>query len=253
MRVFATADLHADFRANRDLVDDLSSTEYVDDVLIAAGDIGHRMDLIAAVLEALRERFSRVFYVPGNHDLWVREGEGDSLERFGELLECCARTDIDTAPARIAALHVVPLFSWYEPALDGGGEVPRRWADRRHCRWPDHLSSPAEYFASLNEPYLRALTDATTGQAGLTLTCSHFLPRRDLLPPDRFLRYPELPKVAGSPRIERQLRQAGSDIHVFGHSHIRVDEIIDGVRYVQHSLAYPRERREPRPVIKQVV
>ena len=46
---------------------------------------------------------------------------------------------------------------------------------------------------------------------------------------------------------------AGADVIVFGHSHIRVDETIEGVRYVQHSLAYPRERREPRPVLKQIV
>jgi len=275
MRAYATSDLHADFQANRALVETLSETEHLEDLLVVAGDIGHRLELICEVLMGLRRRFARVFFVPGNHDLWVRGAEGDSISRFEELLERCRDLGVDTAPGRVGPVQVVPLFSWYEPALDGGGEVPRRWADQRHCRWPAHVASPAEYFASLNEPRLRALqieelpcsgsgsddAGSTSGEspvqtsddrACLTITCSHFLPRRDLLPPDPLLRYAALPKVAGTPRLERQLRAAGADIHVFGHSHIRLDEVIDGVRYVQHSLAYPRERREPRPVLKQI-
>jgi len=289
VRVFVTSDLHADFHANRELVEGLSTSEFAEDLLLVAGDIAHRLELVAEVLEGLRSRFARVFYVPGNHDLWVRGEEDDSVAKFHRLQARCGDLGVETEPARIADLQVVPLFSWYEPGLDGGGQVPARWADRRHCRWPEHVDSPAQYFASLNEPYLQALdrgdstgaalpgtgtripaaSPGTTGarrrrtaaggsptgygQASLTVTCSHFLPRRDLLPPLEFLRYADLPKVAGGPRIETQLRAAGADIHVFGHSHIRVDEVIDGVRYVQHCLGYPRERREPRPVVRQII
>jgi len=52
-----------------------------------------------------------------------------------------------------------------------------------------------------------------------------------------------LPRVAGSPLIESQLRALGSELHLFGHSHIRWDETIDGVRYLQRPLGYPQERR----------
>ena len=34
------------------------------------------------------------------------------------------------------------------------------------------------------------------------------------------------------------------DLHVFGHTHFGWDATIDGVRYVQACLAYPRERRD---------
>jgi hypothetical protein len=37
-----------------------------------------------------------------------------------------------------------------------------------------------------------------------------------------------------------------SIIHVFGHSHINTDRVIDGVRYVSNALRYPRERTAAR-------
>lgn len=76
----------------------------------------------------------------------------------------------------------------------------------------------------------------------VVITFSHFLPRAELttihpLTP-RALAY-----VMGSTRIDEQLRQAGGSIHVFGHSHVNADEVIEGVRYIQHSLGRPSEQR----------
>ncbi|MFC1526120.1 metallophosphoesterase [Candidatus Latescibacterota bacterium] len=282
MRIFATSDLHADFHANRELVEGISPTEYRQDGLVLAGDVAHRLEELARVLETLRERFAWMVFVPGNHDLWVRGEEGDSLEKFHRILELCDSLGVTTAPSWMGGHRVVPLFSWYDPSLDGGQStdpIPERWADQRHCRWPEGMGLPATYFAKLNEPHLAAAGtrsgDAKECENGggphhgtavggcarelgatvpqLTITISHFVPRRDLLPPTELLRFRELPKVAGNPLIEGQLRAAGSHLHVFGHSHIRRDCVIDGVRYVQHSLGYPRERRESELGPKQIV
>ncbi len=75
------------------------------------------------------------------------------------------------------------------------------------------------------------------------ITFSHFLPRPEVLPPVAVLRFKELPLVCGSDRLEKQLRAAGSSVHVFGHTHIPWGETIDGVRYVQNPLGYPYERK----------
>eukprot|EP01018_Ginkgo_biloba_P022371 Gb_23146 [translate_table: standard] len=61
--------------------------------------------------------------------------------------------------------------------------------------------------------------------------------------------YPNLPKVIGSDLLEVRLRnihgQNGSlsACHVFGHTHFCWDSVLDGIRYIQVPLAYPRERK----------
>src|SRR5690606_31418757 len=92
-----------------------------------------------------------------------------------------------------------------------------------------------EFFLTLNEPHLKPYD-------GPVISLSHFLPRRDLLPPIERLRFKGLPKVAGCAGLDQQIRQLNAAIHVFGHSHISCDRVIDGVRYVQNPLKYPRER-----------
>ena len=254
MRIFAISDLHVDFAANLEQVESLSQSDYQSDVLIVAGDASHRPDRTEAALLALVERFSRVFFTPGNHDLWVDDGEAPppgpvetSLERLSTLERMCTRIGVVTAPATMGDVWVVPLHGWYEAAFSERlhadaptARISRRWADHKRCRWPSDLADDGarcRHFARLNEGRL------TTPPARKVITFSHFLPRPELLPPVRHLRFKELPLVAGTDHLERQLRTARASVHVFGHTHIPWDEMIDGVRYVQNPLAYPHERK----------
>lgn len=240
MRIFAISDLHTDFSANRALLDELPRREYGSDVLLVAGDIADRLAVIGDTLGVLRSRFSEVFYAPGNHELWVRDEPGDSLEKLGRVLRLCERLGVRTDPAQVGGAWVVPLFSWYSPDFDEGGEEadPKEmegWADNYFCKWPAGIPSVAEYFLKMNEPRVRRY-------AGPVISLSHFLPRRDLLPPTSRLLFRGLPKVSGCAGLDAQIRRLGSAVHVFGHSHINRDLVIDGVRYVQNALRYPRER-----------
>lgn len=233
MRIFAISDLHADFRENRALLDRIPAGAYRDDALIVAGDIADRLAVVEETLGFLKERFREVFFVPGNHELWVRGDPRDSVEKFHAVLEACDRLGVRTRPARIAGRWVVPLFSWYHDSFDHTGRGVREeldaWSDFYFCRWPAEVGRPDEFFAALNERHLRPY-DAPV------ITFSHFVPRPELVPDPRWLGFKGLPKVAGSLLIEDQIRRAGSTLHVFGHSHILEDRVIEGVRYVQNWL-----------------
>ena len=55
---------------------------------------------------------------------------------------------------------------------------------------------------------------------------------------------PALAKAVGSTFLERRVASLKPDVHVFGHTHFGWDATLDGTRYVQACLAYPRERRD---------
>jgi Icc-related predicted phosphoesterase len=239
MRILAISDLHTDFRENMLLVEQLSDVTYQRDILIAAGDISDRLDTLKSTLALLRAKFMKIFYVPGNHELWVRKERQTSVEKFFSVLALCETLDIQTSPAKVDAVWVVPLFSWYEPQFDadnsGDNDSLGGWADFYLCKWPTDIGQVCDFFLKMNEPRLLAYD-------GPVISFSHFLPRRDLLPAVERLRFKGLPKVAGCAALDTQIRSLKSGVHVFGHSHISCDRVIDGVRYIQNPLRYPRER-----------
>lgn len=208
-------------------------------------------------------------FVPGNHDLWIAQSDtaSDSVAKFEEILQLCAKCGVHTRPLLRStevdgtAKHVwiVPLFSWYHQDFDGDvatkNEEIAYWNDFNMCKWPETVLNPEPptpsaptgtpelYFLSLNQDrldmnYFEGLDISNT----TIITFSHFLPRRDCLPPKDVLWIKYLPKVVGTERLDVQIRQIGANIHVFGHTHIVWNEMSEGVQYVQMCLKYPRER-----------
>lgn len=205
-----------------------------------------------------------------------------SIQKMLDTMDLCEELGVCTGPVRFTMnsggqrtipedVYVVPLISWYHASFDKepdlpkelqhrNGEFSRRWGDFRRCKWPaeiiDHAdftnigsscTALAEYFAELNNPVLedrpKWLEESMRrGAAVTTLSFSHFLPRQELCPEKRFLKEPNLPKVIGSDPLGRQVKELGSDIHIFGHTHIPIDIEIEGVRHVQWPLGNPPEQ-----------
>jgi predicted phosphodiesterase len=249
MCIFAVSDLHTDIRDNRLLLGELLRPARRRDTLLVAGDIADRLEVIEDTLALLKSRFAKVFYTPGNHELWVRFDACDSVEKLKRVVELCDRLGVHTRPSKADGVWIVPLYSWYEAQFDVDGSADEEglqaWADLYFCKWPPGVTSVAEYFKGLNAGRLRSYE-------GEVITLSHFLPRRDLLPSAGALRFKSLPKVAGASWLDAQLRAVNSSVHVFGHSHINCDRVIDGVRYVQNALRYPGERGASAPSLKMI-
>ncbi|HEX8190087.1 MAG TPA: metallophosphoesterase family protein [Pyrinomonadaceae bacterium] len=249
MRVFAISDLHTDFKENRLLVERLPDDAFNEDALIVAGDIADQLAVIEDTLARLRSKFRQICYVPGNHELWVRDRAYDSMEKLRRIQEVCRRVGAESGPVKLDGLWVVPLLSWYDPAFDGGDDRDVKelegWADFYFCKWPAGVGDVCRHFLEMNEANIRPLD-------GPVISFSHFLPRRDLLPPREYLKFKSLPKVSGCAALDGQIRRLKSTTHVFGHSHINTDRVIDGVRYVNNALLYPRERAAARFPLKMI-
>jgi predicted phosphodiesterase len=261
-RIFAISDIHVDSRAHAAWIEGLSTEEFVDDILILAGDVSDNVDRMKRTFDCLTSRFSRVFFVPGNHELWVRRRDGgSSLQKLEDVLRLCKSIGITTEPELVQddagnKVQIVPLFSWYsEPEqassdslyLPKEGEDPTlaMWSDRRFIRDEQEVNDLAAYFLKLNGKRSEATYDSEV------ISFSHFLPRQELMfsngPPTKSGGRDPHPsfnfsRVAGSAGLDLQIRTLGSRAHIYGHQHRNRIREIDGVTYISHCLGYPQER-----------
>jgi predicted phosphodiesterase len=240
MRVFALSDIHVDYEVNRQWLEQLSHSDYRDDLLILAGDVSDSLQRLDWCLRLLSARFHQVLFVPGNHELWVlRDGNTwDSFAKFEAVLAVAQQAGASTSPWARGGLSVLPLSSWYDYSFGQPGAGLEGWMDYHACRWPAGCTPGAvtEHFLALNEPQL-ALSNTTL------ISFSHFLPRIDLMPhyipPDKRRLYP----VLGCAGLETQLRRLRPDIHVYGHSHVNRCVKLSGTTYVNNAFGYPHETR----------
>ena len=195
--------------------------------------------------------------------------------------ECSKRKKQGLSSRRGHRVIVAPLYSWYEASFDTEPDIAGfagddathrlRWIDYSMCTWgadlegrPGFRFGPANgashhiatYFAEKNQTRISNILNysppeekldpdedpSDDDEADAVVTMSHFAPRLELMPEKRFLVDPHLPKVCGSAQIETQLRQLQSKCHIFGHTHLAIDEKRDGVRYVNWPLGAFRER-----------
>ncbi|MFK7864950.1 MAG: metallophosphoesterase [Pseudohongiellaceae bacterium] len=241
MRFFALSDVHVDYPQNLDWIESIEKAQYQNDVLLLAGDITDDMLLLRRVLSGLVEKFAHVLFVPGNHELWLREEDVlCSLEKFELIHQLCNEMGVKTGVSHFGKISVVPLYSWYDFSFgEPTRHLLRAWRDFRECKWPDHLPDTAavcEYFLSLNADRLGVKNDRV-------ISFSHFLPRLDLMPDSiptkRRIVYP----VLGSSDLGEQVIRLNPDIHVYGHSHVNRELAVQGIRYVNNAFAYPSEDR----------
>ncbi|WP_290578509.1 metallophosphoesterase [Ketobacter sp.] len=264
-RVWAISDIHIDYQENFDRMLEFARRGHRADALIVAGDATDRLDRLGELFRELVSHFRQVLFVPGNHELWVRRsGHEDSLQKLQAIRALCANTGVLMEPVLVGQYQkvwLVPMLSWYDdkdqPAHSlfvekdyAEDRTDEMWGDFVHARWPQHMTQPlAQFFAAANEPHL-----AQPFQHPV-ISFSHFLPRQDLIfhkPVVEALalasKYDPLPefnfsRVAGSRRIDEQIRRLGSTLHIYGHQHRNRRRHLDGVTYLSHCMGYPKERQ----------
>ncbi|XP_078587070.1 acyl-carrier-protein phosphodiesterase PptH-like [Branchiostoma floridae x Branchiostoma japonicum] len=281
-RILAISDIHVDYQNNLKWVESWPRERYMEDVLLLAGDVTDKLPLLESTLKTLLGKFQKVFYVPGNHELWIRDKKTTkftSVDKFHQILELCGSLGVLTKPDKVRTSDggeawVVPLFSWYatpeEDAEDSlyfssntedADKSHLMWMDNHMCSWPEDIGSRSQFFASQNEDVMKGTYDAPI------ISFSHFVPRLDLVAATeednkmvederKTLGLPPLndkkqgatvgfnfTRYAGCKRLDTQIRTLGSAVHVYGHQHRNRDRVVDGVRYVSHCLGYHREQQ----------
>jgi len=239
MRIFAISDVHVDYPVNAQWVEQLSLAEYQDDVLILAGDVSDCLRRLQWCLHSLARRFKLVTFVPGNHDLWVlRDGKDvDSLAKFALVNEVARQCGVALAPVTVGGVTLLPLLAWYDYSFGlPDAELRELWMDYRACRWPAGMD--ADDIA----PYFLQRNIAAPLAPGACITFSHYVPRLDLIGSTGI--QARLAPLLGCARLEGEIRRHMPFAHVYGHSHMRQQVTLDGIRYINNALAYPAERQD---------
>jgi predicted phosphodiesterase len=262
MKLLALSDLHVGHPDNRSAIYEMKP--HPEDWLILGGDLGETEQHLDFVLGTLRDRFARLIWVPGNHELWtvphreVARGE----EKYLRLVELCHRHDVLTPedayvlwPGPPGPRLIAPLFLLYdysfrpadvpvERAVDWAREAGIECVDE-HVLHPDpYPSRPAWCEARCRETAAR-LEAALALYDVPSVLINHFPLRKELavLP-----LVPRFTVWCGTERTEDWHLRFRAEVVVFGHLHIRQTRMIDGVRFEEVSLGYARQWRRERGV-----
>ncbi|GAB3970508.1 metallophosphoesterase [Plantactinospora veratri] len=269
--LLAVSDLHIGYAENRKLVEGFVPGSD-DDWLLVAGDVADRVEEIYWALRLLKERFSTVVWVPGNHELWTPRQDTVQLRgvaRYELLVEMCRRLGVITPedPYPVwegpgGPVTVVPLFLLYDYTFrPAGAQTKEDGLALAHeagvvCTdefflHPDPYPSREEWCAArlaLTEARLAELAPETR-----TVLVNHFPLVREVTD---ILRYPVFAQWCGTVHTADWHRRYRAASVVYGHLHIPRVNWFDGVRFDEVSLGYPREwqprprpPRGPRPIL----
>ena len=251
-KLYAISDLHVGHEINRRAVESIS--DHPGDWLVLAGDLGETVEHVEAVLGALLPRFAKLLWVPGNHELWTR-GEDDlrGLAKYDRLVEVCRSRGVLTPedpypewPGDGPPCVVAPLFLLYDYSFGPDGLEPEEaiaWAmedgvlclDEKRLLPDPYPSREAWCRARCAQTFERlARLPADVG----TVLVNHFPLRREhaVLPA-----VPRFVPWCGTRLTHDWHVRFRARVVVGGHLHVRTTRWLDGVRFEEVSLGYPRQ------------
>jgi 3',5'-cyclic AMP phosphodiesterase CpdA len=271
--LLAVSDLHVSHAGNKPVVERIRPRND-GDWLIVAGDVSDTVADLEWTLKLLRGRFERVIWTPGNHDLWTPPHETVKLRgeaRYRHLVEVARGLGVDTPEDEYPVwrgdgsgeeLVVAPLFLLYDYSWRPKGmTLPEALAYARQTRvvcvdefllHPDPYPTRqdwAEHRLVSTTARLDALPPGTR-----TVLVSHWPLHRS---PTTILRWPHFAMWCGMERTQDWHLRYRAAACVYGHLHIPLTLSIDGVRFDEVSLGYPREwkarKHQPPEPVRQII
>ncbi|MEV4490825.1 metallophosphoesterase [Micromonospora coxensis] len=254
----AISDLHIGYPENRALVEALRP-DSPRDWLIVAGDVADTAADVEWALGLLAERFEKVVWSPGNHELWTPRGDPVTLRglaRYEHLVQRCRALGVVTpedeypvwrgagGPVLVAPLFLLYDYSWRPEGLDRAAALAEAYRTGIVCTdefmlHPDPYPDRAQWCAARVAGTARRL--AGRDPALPTVLVNHWPLVRD---PTRVLRYPIFAQWCGTEASADWHRRFDAVAVVYGHLHIPRTTWHDGVRFEEVSVGYPREWRQ---------
>jgi predicted phosphodiesterase len=262
-RLLAVSDLHVTHPENRAVLERLRPRSD-DDWLIVCGDVSDSIADFHWALGLLSQRFAKLVWAPGNHELWTMPDERDELRgerRYLHLVDICKRLGVLTPEDPYAVWEgdggpvvLAPLFLLYDYSFGRNiASTKERSLALAHqagvvCS-DEFLLHPDPY--ETRDSWCRARVRHTESRlesrpGGAPLVIVNHFPLID--EPTKALFHPEFAQWCGTTQTSDWHCRFDASVVVYGHLHIPRTTWHDGVRFEEVSLGYPREwhRRNPR-------
>ena len=253
MRLYAISDLHLSRLDNWQALAALPPCP--EDWLLLAGDVCSHLGRFQQALDTLTQRFARVIWTPGNHDLWTHPRESASLRgvfKYNQMVAVCRQLGVLTPedpyclwPGPGGPMRIAPIFTLYDysfrpnhvpldQAVAWAVETGVLCADESLLH-PDPFPSRQAWCAARCRYTEQRLSKAAALGAPLLLV-THFPLRPDLA---RLRHIPRFSIWCGTRLTEEWHTRFPVVGVVFGHTHIRATHIVNHVRFEEVSLGYP--------------
>lgn len=265
-RLLAASDLHVAYDENREIVRGMRPVSD-DDWLLVAGDVGEMLADIEWVLGLLAQRFARVIWVPGNHELWTPRQDPVQLRgeaRYQRLVELCRGLGVVTPEDPYPVWNgeggpvvIAPLFLLYDYTFLPAGASSKRealaQAEAAGVVCTDEFLLHHDPYPS-REAWCQARLAKTEARLAeldgsvRTVLVNHFPLTRE---PTRALWYQQFAPWCGTTATADWHLRFRATAVVYGHLHIPRTLTADGVPFYEVSLGYPREwqRRPTQPAV----
>jgi len=256
MKLYAISDLHVGSTANKQALAALPS--FPNDWLILAGDIGETEVHVLYCLSTLTQRFARVIWVPGNHELWTVPSKTVPLRgaaKYRRLVAICRALGVLTpedpypiwpgppGPSILAPLFLLYDYSFRPDTVPESSAVA--WAAETGVVCTDEYLLHADPYPSRSAwCTVRCLYSAErlaeVGDELPLVLINHFPLRQDLV---RLPRIPRFSLWCGTQQTEDWHVRFPVSVVVYGHLHVRGTQYRDGVRFEEVSLGNPQDWR----------
>lgn len=283
MKIDIISDLHLDFwcretnpthRNFEKQIDDfilkLGFKDSNSETLIIAGDLGHFNSQDQALLTKLKQIYTYIFLVRGNHDMYLISNSQkskyllDSKNRYLEMKRWCKENGIHYLDGNIVSVDGYNFagcgMSWdssYYNLLEkreaSRGEITEFFNNtmndsRLIYAGSDNYKIPtaygASYFKSSFDPFkyfedeynkLQRINDYDN----IDIMISHYIPMHSLIDP----KYTDdLSSTFYCFDGHKDVQRINPKIWVFGHTHVGVDNTLENTRFICNPLGYPGER-----------
>jgi calcineurin-like phosphoesterase len=259
--LWAVSDLHAAVKANADAIDAIHPRN-PGDWLIVAGDVAERTAVVVDVLKTLRQRFARVLWVPGNHELFCRATDVDKgRAKYDALVQACRDVDVltpeDPYPV-FGGVTIAPLFTLYDYSFRPQGysieNAVQAAHDRQVMMTDEFAIAPFVDIRAWCWDRLAYSIKRLSKVEGPTILINHW---PLVIEPVQKMAYPELGLWCGSRHTRGWATRYNAQCVIYGHLHMPGTVVVDGVKHHEVSLGYPREwqsnlegRQWPFPVME---